>query len=75
MAHQVDDWQARDEVEMRSYRIVEVISNLHKNYVVHLYEAGIEEEKQLVFESRDRAEEAALHYVTEYSGYLPFDDE
>jgi hypothetical protein len=60
---------------MRSYRIVEVISNLHKNYVVHLYEAGIEEEKQLVFESRDRAEEAALHYVTEYSGYLPFDDE
>jgi hypothetical protein len=75
VAHQVDDWQARDEVEMRSYRIVEVISNLHKNYVVHLYEAGIEEEKQLVFESRDRAEEAALHYVTEYSGYLPFDDE
>ena len=75
MAHQVDDWQAGDEVEMRSYRIVEVISNLHNNYVVHLYEAGIEEEKRLVFESRDRAEEAAIHYVTEYDGYLPFDDE
>ena len=60
---------------MRSYKIVEVIDGLHCSYRVHLYEAGIEEPRAPVFESRDRAYEAAIHYVTEYDGYLPFDDE
>jgi hypothetical protein len=40
-----------------------------------LYEAGIEESVTPIFESRERAYEAAMHYVTEYDGYLPFDDE
>lgn len=47
---------------MRSYRIVETINSLHRNYVLHLYEAGIEE-VPLVFESRDRAYDVAMKYV------------
>ena len=60
---------------MRSYKIVEVVDSLHRSYKLHLYEGGIEEPMAPVFESRDRAYEAAMHYVTEYDGYLPFDDE
>ena len=56
---------------MRSYRIVEESGK----YQLHLYEAGIEEPRSVVFESRDHAYEAAMHYITEYDGYLPFDDE
>jgi hypothetical protein len=60
---------------MRSYRIIEVVDSLHRSYRLHLYEAGIEESTTLIFESHERAYEAAMHYVTEYGGYLPFDDE
>jgi hypothetical protein len=65
---------------MRSYKIVEMaeltmIGSLRRSYKLHLYEGGIEEPRAPVFESRDRAYEAAMHYVTEYDGYLPFDDE
>jgi hypothetical protein len=58
---------------MRSYKIVEMVDSL--SFKLHLYEAGIEEPMAPVFESRDRAYEAAMHYVAEYDGYLPFDDE
>jgi hypothetical protein len=58
---------------MRSYKIVEMVDSL--SYKLHLYEGGIEEPRAPVFESRDRAYEAAMHYVAEYDGYLPFDDE
>jgi hypothetical protein len=60
---------------MRSYKIIEVVDSLHRSYRLHLYEAGIEESVTPIFESRERAYEAAMHYVTEYDGYLPFDDE
>jgi len=60
---------------MRSYKIVEMIDSLHRSYKLHLYEAGIEEPRAPVFESRHLAQEAAMHYVTKYDGYLPFDDE
>lgn len=56
---------------MRSYRIIEESGK----YRLHLYEAGFEEPKAVLFESRENAYEAAMHYVTEYDGYLPFDDE
>jgi hypothetical protein len=60
---------------MRSYKIVEMVDSLRRSYKLHLYEGGIEEPRAPVFESRDRAYEAAMHYVAEYDGYLPFDDE
>jgi hypothetical protein len=56
---------------MRSYRIIEESGK----YRLHLYEAGIEESSTILFESKDHAYEAAMHYITEYGGYLPFDDE
>ena len=60
---------------MRSYIITEVVGSLHRSFELRLFEAGLEEDRKLVFESRDRAYEAAMHYVTEYDGYIPFDDE
>ena len=71
MAHEIDVWYTWKEFEMRSYRIIEESGK----YRLHLYEAGFEEPRAVLFESRDRAYEAAIHYVTEYDGYLPFDDE
>lgn len=58
---------------MRSYRIVEKVYSLrgpqeksgyrrYENYVLHLYEAGIEE-VSIVFESDLRAYDFAMKYV------------
>jgi len=60
---------------MRSYTITKIVTSLHRSYELRLFEAGIEEPKKIIFESRDRALEAGNHYVTEYDGFLPFDDE
>lgn len=57
---------------MRSYRVVEHISSIHRSFIVYLYEAGIEESEKKVFESRERAYEYAMRYVNRDASY--FDD-
>jgi hypothetical protein len=57
---------------MRGY---DILKNIDSNkFEVYLYEDGLRQ-NILSFDNIVLAEQAAKHFITEYDGYMPFEDE
>lgn len=59
---------------MRSYTIIKIVSSLHVQYKVRLYEAGIEECEIPLLSNEEDARNIAMKYIARDNDYLSIEE-